>query len=153
MWRRPTRPEVEPDDRARMPLPLLSAALTKRLRRECLIEKEFVELITGSLASFDVTGGSGQTHGVHFCKACGTHVWSDYRAAPGDGYFVRLRALEKPELLLPDVHIFTHSKAVWPALPDTTPVFEAFYDIKAVWPQSSLERLGANMRGSSANRA
>jgi hypothetical protein len=33
----------------------------------------------------------------------------------------------------------------WVALPDTTPAFEVFYDMKALWPPASVERLEAVM--------
>ena len=45
-----------------------------------------------------------------------------------------------PTALSPDVHIFTRSKQPWVGLPDDTPVFEVFYDVKELWPAASLER-------------
>jgi hypothetical protein len=43
----------------------------------------------------------------------------------------------------PDVHIFTRSKLSWITLPDSVPAFEVYYDMKALWPTASLERLAA----------
>jgi hypothetical protein len=31
----------------------------------------------------------------------------------------------------------------WIALPDTAPAFEEYYDMRALWPAASLERLKA----------
>jgi hypothetical protein len=46
----------------------------------------------------------------------------------------------------PDVHIYTRSKVGWLTLPETVPAFEAYYDLKALWPPESLERLEAVIR-------
>ena len=44
---------------------------------------------------------------------------------------------------MPDVHIFTKSKVDWITLPESTPAFEVYYDMKALWPAASLERVEA----------
>ena len=45
-----------------------------------------------------------------------------------------------PTALTPDVHIYTRSKLPWVRLPDGVPAFDAYYDMKALWPAASLER-------------
>jgi hypothetical protein len=57
--------------------------------------------------------------------------------------FVRGGTLDHPSGVTPDVHIFTRSKLDWITLPDSTPVFEVYYDRKALWPAASLQRLEA----------
>ena len=51
--------------------------------------------------------------------------------------------LDDPSTIEPDVHIFTKSKLPWVAIPDSAPAFDVFYDINAVWPAASLERVEA----------
>jgi hypothetical protein len=55
--------------------------------------------------------------------------------------FVRGGTLDQPSSVVPDVHIFTRSKLPWIMLPDSAPAF----DMKALWPAASLERLEAIM--------
>jgi hypothetical protein len=57
--------------------------------------------------------------------------------------FVRGGTLDDPSSITPDVHIYTRSKLPWVALPDSVPAFEAFYDIRELWPSASLDRFDA----------
>lgn len=108
------------------------------------IERKFVETISGSPKSFELIGGSGKPHEVFFCQRCGTYLWSKYHASPGDTVLLRVGTLDHPEIVKPDVHIFTRSKLPWLDLPKDVPVFEAFYELKKVWPADSLDRLRRN---------
>jgi hypothetical protein len=56
---------------------------------------------------------------------------------------VRAGTLDRPSAVTPDVHIFTKSKLPWIAIPESTPAFDVYYDMKALWPAASLERLDA----------
>ncbi|MFM1895512.1 MAG: hypothetical protein RLZZ385_586 [Pseudomonadota bacterium] len=96
-------------------------------------------------ATVRLEGGSGKPHDVSFCPHCGTTLMSEYHAAPGKCYFVRAGTLDKPSAVKPDVHIHTRSKLPWLALDGSIPVFEAFYNVKSIWPESSYSRLRANM--------
>ena len=109
------------------------------------IEADAVTLTSGEPRVFALKGGSGKDHEVFFCAACGTQVWSKYHAAPGRTLFVRVGTLDEPERLSPDVHIFTRSKQPWLPLPEDVPSFEAFYDLKTVWPADKRARLRANI--------
>jgi hypothetical protein len=53
---------------------------------------------------------------------------------------VRVGTLEEPDLLPPDIHIFTSSKQRWFGLPDGAPAVPEYYDLKEFWPAASLER-------------
>ena len=110
------------------------------------IEAGEVEHLSGDLSHIDVSGGSGAVHRIHFCPNCGTHVWSEYLASPGQTRFVRVGTLEDPQALPPDIHIFTRSKAPWVSLPQDATVFEDYYDMREVWPPESLKRFVANMK-------
>ena len=54
--------------------------------------------------------------------------------------FVRVGTLDDPSALAPDVHIFTRSKQPWVGLPADVPAVEVYYDMKALWPEDSLQR-------------
>ena len=110
-----------------------------------LIEKEAVELISGTPASVELKGGSGAGHDVYFCPNCGAHVWSEYHRFPGSSWFVRVGTLDDPNLLAPDVHIYTRWKHRSTTLPEGVPAFDLFYDREELWPPESLARLKANM--------
>jgi hypothetical protein len=104
------------------------------------IEEAFVERRTAAPLSYELSGGStGKPHEVFFCKTCGTYVWSKYHASP-QFLFVRAGTLDTPEVIKPDVHIFTRSKVPWLELPGDVPAFEAFYEPRKVWSAESRER-------------
>jgi hypothetical protein len=72
---------------------------------------------------------------------CHVAVFSEYGRP--EVRFVRGGTLDDPSAITPDVHIYTRSKLPWIALPDTAPAFEEYYDMRALWPAASLERLNA----------
>jgi hypothetical protein len=110
------------------------------------IEKEFVELLAGTLSKYERKGGSGSPHEVHRCSRCGTHVLNDYRRAPGSYWWVRVGTLDDPAAFAPDLHLYTRSKHPSVHLPEGVPVFEAYYDRAQVWPAASLARMEAHLR-------
>jgi hypothetical protein len=104
-----------------------------------LIETDQVEVESGDPQPFAMPTDSGRPHHVYRCPTCGTAVWSDY----GDRKvlrFVRVGTLDDPTTLTPDVHIFVRSKLPWVTLPGGVPAFEAYYDMRKLWPSESLER-------------
>jgi hypothetical protein len=105
------------------------------------IEREFVRTRGATPQSFVLKGGGGRNHEVFFCGKCGTYVWSRYHRAPGDALFVRAGTLDKPEAVMPDVHVYTRSKLPWLELPRGVPAFETMYKIEEVWSAESKERL------------
>jgi hypothetical protein len=112
------------------------------------IERELVELTSGAPRPAKLKGGSGADHEVFFCEDCGVYVWSRY-GGPADTLFVRAGTLDAPSAVRPDVHIFTRTKLPWLSLPEGVPAFEAFYDLKSVWPDESRRRLRENIGKSS----
>ena len=113
------------------------------------IETNRVEADHGLPKSVMLTAGSGKPHEVFFCGDCGTRLWSKYHAAPGDTLLLRVGTLDHPEMVEPDLHIFTRSKLPWFELPPGAVAFEAFYKIPEVWPAASQERLRRNIAGES----
>jgi len=92
-------------------------------------------------ASHRLAGGSGKPHEVFFCARCGTQLWSRYERVAADTLFVRAGTLDDPSGVVPDVHIFTRSKAPWLELPAGARTFAAGYRISEVWSEASVERL------------
>ena len=82
--------------------------------------------------------GAGQL--VARCPKCRIAVWSNYAGAGPVIKFVRVGTLDEPDLLPPDIHIFTASKQPWVMLPPGTPAVPEFYELDKYWPAESLER-------------
>jgi hypothetical protein len=104
-----------------------------------LIEADRLELLAAEPHPVDVPRDDGSTQRVFRCPMCQVAVFSQY-GRPGV-LFVRGGTLDEPARVAPDVHIYTRSKLSWITLPESVPAFEAFYDMKALWPAVSLERL------------
>ena len=104
-----------------------------------LIEAERVERISGEPVVTDGPSESGRPHDIHRCPSCHAAVWSDY-GRRGNLLFVRVGTLDDPDGIRPDAHIFTRSKLPWVVLPEDVPAFEAYYDMKTLWPAESLAR-------------
>lgn len=83
---------------------------------------------------------SGMGQRIGRCPHCRIAVWSNYAGSGPVMKFVRVGTLDDPDLLPPDVHIFTRSKQRWVVLPKHAPAFEAYYDRDAIWPAESLRR-------------
>jgi hypothetical protein len=106
-----------------------------------LIESRCVELLAAEPQPIDVPRDEGSWQRIYRCAACQVALFSEYGRA--DIWFVRGGTLDHPTIVAPDVHIYTRSKVAWLTLPESTRRFEAFYDVEAVWPPASLERLRA----------
>ncbi|CAD5372198.1 GFA domain-containing protein [Rubrivivax sp. A210] len=83
---------------------------------------------------------SGAGQHIARCPACKLALWSHYAGAGPVVSFVRVGTLDNPDLLPPDVHIFTASKQPWVQLPADRPAFTEYYEREQVWPAASLER-------------
>ena len=88
----------------------------------------------------DTPSESGLGQLIARCPSCKVAVWSNYAGAGPVIRFVRVGTLDNPDLLPPDVHIFTSSKQAWVQLPAGTPSFPEYYERAHVWSASSLER-------------
>ncbi len=83
---------------------------------------------------------SGLGQQIVRCPRCRVAVWSHYAGSGPVVAFVRVGTLDNPDLLPPDVHIFTASKQPWVVLPEGTPAFPEYYEREALWPRESLAR-------------
>jgi len=88
--------------------------------------------------------GKGQKYAR--CSTCNLAVWSNYGDSGDLIRFIRVGTLDNPDQFPPNVHIFTSSKQPWVLLGDRIPVFEEYYNRKAVWDADKLERLAEARR-------
>jgi hypothetical protein len=100
-----------------------------------LFEASHVELLSGTVNEIIVPSPSGKGQKIARCPKCEIAIWSNYFMVGIKDMvrFIRVGTLDNPDLLPPDVHIFTESKQSWVNLsPDDLAVKE-FYDYKKVW--------------------
>jgi len=83
---------------------------------------------------------SGRGQLIARCPECRIALWSNYAGAGPIIRFVRVGTLDDPDLLPPDVHIFTASKQPWIELPKGIPAVSEYYDRDRFWPPESLAR-------------
>lgn len=105
-----------------------------------LVESTHVHLSQGDTETITVPTPSGMGQQICRCSTCKTAVWSYYGGAGDKNSFIRVGSLDEPDLLPPDIHIFTRSKQPWVILPEGVPAVKAFYNPKEYWPEESLDR-------------
>lgn len=105
-----------------------------------MIESDRVELLAGEVDVVDTPSASGFGQQIARCPHCRIALWSHYAGAGPLLAFLRVGTLDNPDLLPPDIHIFTASKQPWVLLPPGMPVVPEYYDRKAHWPAESLAR-------------
>jgi len=105
-----------------------------------LIEAERVIHLRAEPQLIDTPSRSGQGQKIARCPACHLALWSNYAGAGPILRFIRVGTLDTPEVLRPDIHIFTASKQPWVVLPEGTPAVPEFYDIERWWSADSLAR-------------
>ncbi len=105
-----------------------------------VIEADRVVLQSGTPEVIWTPSLSGKGQKIHRCPQCKVAVWSNYAGAGDRIDFIRVGTLDDPDLLPPDVHIFTSSKQPWVELGPGAVAFAEYYVPKEVWPKESLER-------------
>ena len=108
-----------------------------------LIEADRVLLLQGNVEFIDTPSNSGKGQKISRCQRCRIAVWSNYAGAGDALHFVRVGTLDNPDLLPPDIHIYTTSKQPWVILPSGTPALPEYYQRSKYWPAESLERRAA----------
>ncbi len=108
-----------------------------------MIETDRVTLLSGAPELVPTPSESGRGQVIARCPTCRIAVWSNYGGSGPVTRFVRVGTLDNPDLLPPDIHIFTASKQPWVVLPAGAPAVTEFYDAAAVWPADSLARFAA----------
>jgi hypothetical protein len=105
-----------------------------------MIEADRIELLSGEPMVIDTPSASGQGQLVSRCPHCMIAVWSSYPSAGPVLRFVRVGTLDQPDLLPPDIHIYTESKQPWVVLPPGAAAVAEYYDREQYWPADSMER-------------
>jgi hypothetical protein len=108
-----------------------------------MIEADRVELLQGEPEVVNTPSNSGKGQKISRCPKCRIALWSNYAGAGDAVRFVRVGTLDEPDLLPPDIHIFTASKQPWLVLPPNAPAVAEYYDRNDYWPQASLDRRAA----------
>ena len=80
-----------------------------------LFEASHVELLSGTVNEIIVPSPSGKEQIIARCPKCKIAIWSNYfmMGIKDMVRFIRVGTLDNPDLLPPDVHIFTESKQPW----------------------------------------
>jgi len=105
-----------------------------------MIEADRVLNLGGDLELVHTPSESGKGQVIARCPRCKIAVWSHYSGAGPLLKFVRVGTLDNPDLLPPDIHIFTVSKQPWVVLAGKTPSVSEYYDRERYWPAESLAR-------------
>ena len=82
-----------------------------------MIESDRSRCWRGEPEIVDTPSASGLGQKIARCPRCRLAVWSHYAGAGPFVKFVRVGTLDQPDLLPPDIHIFTASKQPWVVLP------------------------------------
>lgn len=105
-----------------------------------MLEADRVSLLSGKPVIVDTPSASGMGQKIARCPDCHVALWSNYAGAGPVLRFVRVGTLDNPDLLPPDIHIFTATKQPWVILPPDTPAVAEYYDREKFWPPDSLAR-------------
>ena len=118
-----------------------------------LIEAERLVHLKSEPEVIDTPSQSGRGQKIARCPACHLAVWSYYGGAGPILRFIRVGTLDTPDVLRPDIHIFTASRQPWVLLPQGVPTVPEFYDIERYWSAESLARREAFLPRLRAYRA
>ena len=105
-----------------------------------LIEAHRVTNLGAEPEIVNTPSASGQGQKIARCPKCRAALWSNYAGSGPAVKFVRVGTLDNPDLLPPDIHIFTGSKQPWVQLPAGVPAVPEYYDRTQYWPPESLAR-------------
>jgi len=105
-----------------------------------MIESDRVDELGQPPELIQTPSASGAGQLVARCPKCRIAVWSHYAGAGPVLKFVRVGTLDEPDLLPPDIHIFTSSKQPWVVLPEGMPAVPEYYDRDKYWPEESKAR-------------
>ena len=118
-----------------------------------MIEADRVAELGEAVELIDTPSESGSGQIIARCPKCKVAVWSHYAGAGPLIKFIRVGTLDNPDVLPPDIHIFTASKQPWVKLPEATPAVAEYYERERQWPAESLQRFATLLPGIKAYRA
>ena len=108
-----------------------------------MIESNRVATLSGAPEIVLTPTNSGKGQKIARCPKCRIALWSHYPGAGDKVKFVRVGTLDNPDLLPPDIHIFTASKQPWVVIPPRALSVEEYYDWREVWPDYAKARRAA----------
>ncbi|WP_240310843.1 GFA family protein [Altererythrobacter sp. ZODW24] len=112
-----------------------------------LVEARNVKLVSGDVEELMVDSPSGNGQNIVRCSICRVAVWSHYYMSGLKERirFIRVGTLDNPDLMPPEVHIYTSTKQPWVLLANGANAVELFYDYDEIWSPESLDRRAALM--------
>ncbi|MEH0164977.1 GFA family protein [Roseateles microcysteis] len=105
-----------------------------------MIESDRLQLLGEAPELVRTPSASGAGQMIARCPQCKVALYSHYASAGPLLSFVRVGTLDQPDLLPPDIHIFTQSKQPWLQLPAGALVMPGYYRRDEHWPAVSLAR-------------
>lgn len=108
-----------------------------------MIEMDCIKILAGETARIETPSESGRGQKIHRCPKCHIALWSHYGGAGEAIAFVRVGALDNPDALPPDIHIYTESKQPWVTISHDVPAVKGYYKMSEYWPEDAIERLRA----------
>ena len=105
-----------------------------------LIEADRVTNLGVEPEVVDTPSESGLGQNIARCPTCRIAVWSNYAGLGPLVDFIRVGTLDNPDVLPPDIHIFTQSKQPWVILAAGVPAVPQYYEREQYWPRESLAR-------------
>lgn len=107
-----------------------------------LYEAELIEVTDGEVENTTVPSPGGKGQIIARCPTCKVAVWSnyDFGGLRERVRFLRVGSLDNPDLMPPDVHIFTSTKMPWYVIPSDQLAVKEYYDTQTTWSKESMER-------------
>jgi hypothetical protein len=105
-----------------------------------MIEADRVTTLKAEPELIHTPSSSGFGQQIARCPQCRIAVWSHYAGAGPQVKFVRVGTLDNPDLLPPDIHIYTASKQPWVLIPPEVACVPEYYECTDHWPAESLAR-------------
>lgn len=104
-----------------------------------LIEADRLLLDAGRAVPVSVPSASGAGQVIWRCSICQVALWSTYSGNDAIR-FARGGTLDRPDQIVPDIHIYTASKLSWVAIPAGARAVPRFYDYERTWPAEAWAR-------------
>lgn len=108
-----------------------------------LYEARKIKLVAGTVELVKTPSPSGKGQVIARCRKCRIAVWShyDFGGRKERVSFLRVGTLDNPDLMPPDVHIYTSTKLPWYVIPADDYAVPEFYDLQATWSSNARKRL------------
>ncbi|HIF09109.1 MAG TPA: aldehyde-activating protein [Sneathiellales bacterium] len=104
------------------------------------VESKYVKLIQGKPETLITPTNSKDGQKIVRCPSCKIALWGHYTGAGDIISFVRVGTLDDPNVLKPDIHVFTPAKQDWLQLSNDVPQVDEYYQKVDYWPIESIDR-------------